>query len=416
MKVWVKLLLGAVIGGILGYVLPIAESGQFAGILERLQTIALRAGRYAAAPLVVFSLTIAIYELRREGQFLALIGKTLLVILGTSVVVLSAGIGLCRLFPLGRIPVFAENAGGALPIPLGEAALELVPPNMLAALVSDSPFLFPLCIFAFVMAVGLSAADTVVGVKPVVSFFDAFSRIFFHIAAFVSEILGFALVILAAAFAVRCREMLKTNVFQTIVIPFLAVTLFLSFVVLPALLYLLKPRSRRSPWSKVYGSFAPAIAAFFSGDIHFTLPILTYLNRENLGVRRRVNAVTTMLFTTIGRSGSAMIAAASFIVILKSYSSIEITFAQTVQIGIRALFLSFALGRNSADGAFAALAVLCLWAPKGFETGYLILRPISFFLIACGTLIDTMAASLGSYAVSRLSPAAPAEKSAKNFV
>ena len=60
MKVWVKLLLGAVIGGILGYVLPIAESGQFAGILERLQTLALRAGRYAAAPLVVFSLTIAI--------------------------------------------------------------------------------------------------------------------------------------------------------------------------------------------------------------------------------------------------------------------------------------------------------------------------------------------------------------------
>jgi Na+/H+-dicarboxylate symporter len=396
----------------LGTVLPIAESGELAGILERLQLLALRAGRYAAAPLVVFSLTIALYELRREGQLLALIGKTLLVILVTSVVVLGAGIGLCRLFPVGRIPVFAENAGGSLAIPLGETALELLPANMLAVLVSDSPFLFPLCIFAFVMAVGLSAADAATVSKPVLSAFDALSRVFFHVAAFISEILGFALIVLAAAFAFRYREMLKTNVFETIVVPLLAVTLFLSFIVLPALLYLLKPRSRRSPWSKVYGALASAIAAFFSGDIHFTLPILTYLNRENLGVRRRVNAVSTMLFTTIGRSGSAMIAAASFIVILKSYSSIEITFAQTVQIGIRALFLSFVLGRNSADGAFAALAVLCLWAPKGFETGYLILRPVSFFLISCGALIDAMAASLGSYAVSRLSPSAPVENSA----
>jgi hypothetical protein len=74
------------------------------------------------------------------------------------------------------------------------------------------------------------------------------------------------------------------------------------------------------------------------------------------------------------------------------------------------------LGRNSGDGAFAALIALCLWAPAGFETGYLILKPISFFLISCGALIDCMAAGLGSYALSRMSPDAPADKGIRHFI
>jgi Na+/H+-dicarboxylate symporter len=285
---------------------------------------------------------------------------------------------------------------------------------MLSVLAGDGIFILPLCIFAFFMAIGLTCNRSYA--KPVLSFFDSLSRIFFHIAVFFSEILGFVIIVLAAYSAWQYRLALTRGIFSSFIWLLLGITLSLSFVVLPLFLCLFRQRKKLTPWTKVYGSLGPAIAAFFSGDINFTLPLIFLHGKENLGINRQVNTVSPLLYTIIGRSGSAMIAAVSFIVILQSYSSLEITFDQIMQIWVRALFLSLMLGRNSGDGAVAALAALCFWTQEGFETGYLILKPISFFLIACATLIDCMAAMLGSYAAARLTPDASSEKSIRHYI
>jgi Na+/H+-dicarboxylate symporter len=415
MKIWVKLLVGAIFGVVLGFMLPFEESPSFAHAIEILSQLALRIGRYVAPPLVVFSLTVAIYELRQQGRFWRLVGKSLLVILATSVIVLTFGIGVTRLFfSNGRIPIIVESAAEIPPLSAEQSAFELFPSNMLSVLAGDGLFIFPLCVFAFFMAIGLTCDKNYA--KPLLSFFDSLSRIFFHIAAFFSEILGFVIIVLAAYSAWQYRMVLTKGIFSSLIGLLLGITLFLSFVVLPLLLYLFRRRKKLAPWAKVYGSLGPAIAAFFSGDINFTLPALFLHGKENLGMNRQVNTVSPLLYTIIGRSGSAMIAAVSFIVILQSYSSLEITLYQIVQIWVRAFLLSLILGRNSGDGAFAALAALCIWAREGFETGYLILKPISFLLIACATLIDCMAAILGSYAIARITPDATTEKGIKHFI
>jgi Na+/H+-dicarboxylate symporter len=36
------------------------------------------------------------------------------------------------------------------------------------------------------------------------------------------------------------------------------------------------------------------------------------------------------------------------------------------------------------------LALLCAWGDEGYQTSYLILQPVAFFLIVCGTFLDTM--------------------------
>jgi Na+/H+-dicarboxylate symporter len=415
MKVWVKLLTGAILGVVLGFVLPFEESPQFVNAIAFLSQLALRVGRYVAPPLVVFSLTVAIYELRQQGQFWQLVGKSLLVMLATSVIVLSFGIGAVRLFfANGRIPIIVESTADITLLSAEQSAFELFPSNMLSVLAGDGIFIFPLCIFAFFMAIGLICDKN--HAKPVLSFFDSLSRIFFHIAAFFSEILGVVIIVLAAYSAWQYRLVLTKGIFSNLIRLILGITLVLSFVVLPLFFCLFHQRKRFTFWTKVYGSLGPAIAAFFSGDINFTLPVLFLHGKENLGINRHVNTVSPLLYTTLGRSGSAMIAAVSFIVILQSYSSLEITFEQIVQIWLYALFLSLMLGRNSGDGAFAALAALCLWRQEGFETGYLILKPISFFIIACATLIDCMAAMLGSCAIARITPDASTEKSIKHFI
>jgi Na+/H+-dicarboxylate symporter len=416
MKIWVKLFFGAVIGVVLGMALPFQENSLLARAIEFLPQLALRIGRYVAPPLVVFSLTVAIHRLRLEGRFWSLVGKSFLMILATTAVILTFGMGLARLlFHGGRIPIIVENAAEIAPLAPEQSVLELFPSNMLSVLAGNGLFLFPLSIFAFFLAIGLSYDKT--HSKPLLSLCDSLSRIFFHIAAFFSEILSAVVIVLAAYYAWQYRLVLTKGIFSGLIRLLLVITLSLSFVVLPLLLYLFRPRKKLTPWKKLYGSLGPAIAAFFSGDINFTLPVLFLHTKENLGVNRRVNTVVPLLYTTIGRAGSAMVAAVSFVVILQSYSSLEIEFEQIAQIWGRAFLLSLMLGRNSGDGAFAALATLCLWAPEGFKTGYLILKPIGFFLIACATLIDCMAATLGTYAIACSGPDHPSdEKSFKRFI
>jgi Na+/H+-dicarboxylate symporter len=65
MKIWIKLLAGSILGIILGFLLP-AESPRLLAALVWMEGLALGIGRYAVIPVLVFSLTIAIYELRQD--------------------------------------------------------------------------------------------------------------------------------------------------------------------------------------------------------------------------------------------------------------------------------------------------------------------------------------------------------------
>jgi Na+/H+-dicarboxylate symporter len=108
------------------------------------------------------------------------------------------------------------------------------------------------------------------------------------------------------------------------------------------------------------------------------------------------------LFTTFCRCGSAMVAAAAFIVIIKSYSYLRISSIDLFLIGIRAFIISFLLARHPGEGAYIALAALCLSYGGGeYKAGYLILQPLAFYLIAIGTFIDVMLNAFGSYVLAR---------------
>jgi Na+/H+-dicarboxylate symporter len=165
---------------------------------------------------------------------------------------------------------------------------------------------------------------------------------------------------------------------------------------MPLFLYFFKVKA--NPWFVLYGFLGTAIAAFFSGDINFTIPVLQHHTKENFGIRRRSSALSLALFSTFCRGGSAMVAAAAFIVIIKSYSYLSISSSALLSIGLRALVISFLIARHPGEGAYIALAAMCLSYGNGeFSAGYLILKPIAFYLVAAGTLIDVMLNAFGTY-------------------
>jgi Na+/H+-dicarboxylate symporter len=165
----------------------------------------------------------------------------------------------------------------------------------------------------------------------------------------------------------------------------------------------------------LYGSLGPALAAFFSGDINFCLPVLLRHSKENFGTRRRSSSVSMALFSAFCRGGSAMVAAVAFIVIIKSYSYLRIPPLDLLSIGLRAFLISFLLARHPGDGAYTALAALCLAYGRGFEAGYLIIKPLAFYLIAAGTFLDVMIYAFASYMAARMSGFIE-EKNAARFV
>jgi Na+/H+-dicarboxylate symporter len=410
MKIWVKFLVGSILGLILGFLLP--QDNQFImKWLAWLEGIAVRIGRYAAVPVLVFSMTIGIYELRQDGRFWGMVLRSFLMMIATSSFVIAAGITTTLLFPPGRIPILIEEQVEAVSLEIPASIMGLFPSNMFMALMSDGVYLLPVYIFTFFLGIGLSYDRNYS--KQVITLVDSLSRIFYHIIAFFSEILSPVLIALSAYWAVRYHGISQTGVFRDLILLLGIFSVILTFGIFPLFLYFIKPKTH--PWAAIYGSLGPAIAAFFSGDINFTLPVLLRNVKENLGVRRRANTVLLPLFTTFGRAGSAMVASSAFIVIITSYSSLGITAADVISIGLRALLISFLLARHPGNGAYTALAVLSMGYGRGFEAGYLILKPLAFYLIAVGTFLDVMISSFAAFTLAKLS-GLQEEKSIRHFI
>jgi Na+/H+-dicarboxylate symporter len=396
MKVWVKLLIGSILGIILGCLMP--ENQRLMEWLVWFEQFALRVGRYAVVPMLFFLLTIGIYELRQDRQFWPLVLKNCLMIVGISMLVIFAGVLVTLVFTPARIPILAEEQLETIRLDVAENISELFPYNMLSVFAGDGVYLFPVCVFAFFLGLGLSYERT--HSKPVVALVDSLSHVFYNIALFFIEILGFIIIVLSCYWTICFREVLRADIFIDLILLLGIFAVVLCFGIFPLLLYFIRPKV--NPWAVLYGSLGPAITAFFSGDINFSLPALLSHTRENLGVQRKSNAVSLTLFTTFCRVGSAMVATIAFIVIFRSYSLLKIPFEEILSISFRALLISFLLVRHPGDGAYTALAVLCLGYGKGFEAGYLILKPLAFYLVAIGAFIDVMIASFATYVIAQV--------------
>ena len=397
MKVWIKLLIGSIFGMAIGFLLP-AENQNVSLALQWLEKLALGIGRYAVVPVLVFSLTVAVYELRQDAQFWSVVFKNILIIVTASFLVIFAGILVTIIFSPGRIPIETVEQFESLGLDTAANILDIFPSNMLSVLAGSGIYLFPVCAFAFFLGMGLNYDRNYS--KQVISLLDSLSRIFYHVASFFSEILGFILIVLSAYWAVRFHAALEAQVFKELIIMLGVFSIVLCFGILPLFLYLLKPKV--NPWLVLYGSLGPALAAFFSGDINLTIPVLQRHLKENFGIRRRSSAVSLALFSTFCRCGSAMTAAAAFIVIIKSYKYLSIGSVEIISIGLRAFAISFLLARHPGEGAYIALAALCMSYGGGeYRSGYLILKPLAFYLVAIGTFIDVMLNAFGSYIMAR---------------
>jgi Na+/H+-dicarboxylate symporter len=123
--------------------------------------------------------------------------------------------------------------------------------------------------------------------------------------------------------------------------------------------------------------------------------------KENLGIPRRVGSAVYPLFAIFGRTGTALVASATFLLVLKSYSSLEITFFQVLWTLLFSLLISLTLGTVPGLGSYVALSTLCAFYGRGLQEGYLILRPVAPLLISFGVLLDVLTSAFVSLLVAK---------------
>jgi aerobic C4-dicarboxylate transport protein len=393
-KIWIKLLIGSVVGIILGLLLPAAGgSMDVVGFLSRL---VIQIGRYVVFPLTFFGLVIGTYELKREKKLGPVYGRLVLFLLGSGLLLVLIGVGSLLAFSPERIPIIVEREA-ALRLPgLRETLLGLFPENLFQALIGSGSVLLPVLFLAVLIGVNLTFDLHVT--NPVVQLADSLSRVFYHINSLLAELFGIAMVAIAAAFLMNVRQG-DLALFRQFLVIMAIDTALIVFAVYPALLYLLG--ERENPYKWLYASIAPALVGFFSGDGYLSITMLVKHGRENLGVPRRVGSTVYPLFAVFGRAGTALVASASFLLILKSYSSLEISFLQVLWTITFGLLVSLALGSVPGMGAYVALASLCGLFGRGLQEGYLILRPIAPLLISFAVLLDVLTSGFVALLVAR---------------
>lgn len=396
MRIWIKLLVGGIIGVALGLFVPL-RGGATAATFSVISEVILNIGRWVLFPLVFFSVAVATHELRQDKHVLAVYGRIIAYLAAATAILVIFGTLSILVFSPGRIPIIDEQHV-AFSIPsFKHIILELFPRNLFTIFNGDGNYLLPIYFLSFFLGLNFSFDRLIT--RPTYQFFDSIGRIFYHINAFIVELLAIGMIALAAYLLLGMRASPDFGLFSQLLLVLGVDIAVVVFGLFPILLFYLG--GRENPYRWLYATLAAAITGFVSGNAYFSLSVALRHGKESLGVPRSVGGPAFPMAVLFGRAGTAMVTAITFVVILKSYSSLGITVMQVLWVMGASFLIAYLLGSVPGMGAFVGLSLLCGMYGKGLEQGYLIVKPVAPLLVSFGVLLDMVVASLVSLLVAR---------------
>ncbi|NCN05193.1 MAG: dicarboxylate/amino acid:cation symporter [Spirochaetales bacterium] len=389
MKLSLRLTIATGIGLVLGILLPLG-GGDTLALFDVLERIIVSIGRYVVFPLVFFSVAIGVYELWYENKLHTLGLSILALIPGAALLGSFVGTLGFAIFRPERIPIIIKE-GEVLQLPDALDLIERIfPSNVFEIFVRDSGYLLPVLVAGILLGLAFHFPKGHAG--PSLELFDSLSRILFRVAHYIIEFMALGFIVLGAYRMLQLRETTDLDLFQSLFFLIFGLVGFMTFVLYPLILFSLG--GKKNPFSWLRGTFLPLLASVLSGDTYFVLPFLSRLGKEHHKIPRKVGVMAYPLSILFGRSGSAMVIGVSFLAILQSYSSLELTLGQYLWVFAGSFGVSFLLVGVPSSGALIGLALLSGWYGQGLEEGYLILLPAAPFLIGAGVFLDVLTASV----------------------
>ncbi|MCR4821642.1 MAG: cation:dicarboxylase symporter family transporter [Treponema sp.] len=393
MKVWIKYLIGTLLGILAAFILPM-HIPAVDSVVATASEIAIRFGRYSLLPLLFFGTAMSLYNLRYKKQILKTSLWTVITIVGSSLILVFIGLLSILIVSIPRIPITGEKISELPAINIKAMIISVFPYSSFDSF-KDGLYLLPVFVLA-AFAGGACASDTNAS-KPVLSIFESALKLCQTISAFFVEWLSVLMIAVSCYWVLQARTIFEVKTFVPICLMLLVDFIIVAGIVYPLVLRLLCKDLR--PYHVLYASICSIITGFFSGDSNLTLMTNLRHNKESLGIHDESNNFTLPLFSIFARGGTALVTTICFVTILRSYSSLGFTFFDVIWIFAVALIISFALGSFPQGGTFVALTAICSMYGRGFEAGYLLLRPAAPILCSFAAAFDVLSAITGSYIV-----------------
>ena len=393
MKLWIKYLLGALLGIAAALILP-ASSDVVQSTAAYLNELAIRFGRYTLLPLLFFSVSYALYKLRSRKMIAKTALWTISVIVISSLVLTILGLLSILIVKLPRIPISSEKMSEVATVSIKDLLLQLLPFSSFTAL-HDGAYLLPAFVFAGLAGAGCASDES--ASKPVITFIESAAKLCYSIMSFFLEFMAVAMIAVGCYWTFSIRAVFVVKTFVPLTIMLLVDFVIVAGIIYPLVLYLLC--KDRRPYRVLYASICPLLTAFFSGDANLSLLVNLKHGRDSLGIHRRINGLTFPLFSIFARGGTALVTSICFVMILRSYSSLGFSFNDVLWIFVMTFALSFIMCAFPSGGAFIALTVLCTAYSRGFEAGYLLLRPAIPVFCSFAAAFDALTAMFGSYII-----------------
>ncbi|HAK46820.1 MAG TPA: hypothetical protein DCO79_12995 [Spirochaeta sp.] len=395
MKIWLKLLIGTAAGILAGLFFPDVWSD--IKVIEQLSTVAINIGRFIIFPLVFFSVVTGIHSLVQKKKVLGILSRSVLYMVIVSALLSVFGTISVLLLSPERIPVFIQESSHITLPSFYETILSIFPTNFFSVFFQDGNQILP--IFIMAVLIGFNMNFDKVITRATVQLFESISGIFYHINSFINELMGFFIFPMAWFITEQIISTAEIEVFRQMLFAIAADILILVFIIYPIILYF--ATGRKNPYKWIYAALAPALAAIASGDSLFCLSLQIKNSSANMGSKPEAATVSLPLLSVFSKAGTAMVTSISFIVILKSYSSLGLNFSGVIWVSTFAFLSSFIVGPFPGTGVFVAVSLLCSIYGRGIEEGYLILKPILPILFSASVLMDTLTNSLISMVASR---------------
>ena len=388
MKIWLKLLIGIVAGILLGIFVPDSKIDIL--FLEKFSSLAVNIGRYILFPLILFSVIMGIYHLNQNKKVLKLFIRTIVYMLIATAALAAIGTASVLVLSPERIPIFIEESSRISLPGLFETLMTIFPKNFFRALFIDGNQLLPVFIMAVLVGFNLNFDKVVT--RTAVQVFDSLKSVFYHINSFIIELLGIIIIPSVWYITAQISRTAEIAPFTQMLLAILIDIIFIIFVLYPVIIYLLT--GRKNPYRYIYAALAPSLAALSTGDSLFCLGLQIKNSRENMGSTPDAGSVNLPFLAVFGKAGTAMITGISFIVILKSYSSLGLNLSGVLWVITFSFLSSFIISPFPGSGVFVAVSMLCTIYGRGLEEGYLILKPVIPVLLSVSVMLDAMTNSL----------------------
>ncbi len=383
MKFWVQCSIGCIVGAILAFIPGL--DGMLRGALPEITKTIRFAGRFLLSFIIVIGLPLSIIAASKRnnspGSLFRIIGIVLLLLFSSSFLGYLVGIFLLpdRLPPQFQEEVFIERQ------PILTTIQELFPANAFELFTPHSDNILSLCIFAAILAF-IAITEQKHGRANIHFFLEVSWSALWKLLRIGTSVGAGFLVVLTFDTIGQFITLTEESVFASLFIILLTSVLFISLGVFPAILSMIRGENIFSQW--ITSFVPPALFALCSGDVLYSLPGLYRSTAESLAFPHPIYSTRLVMTTLFCRLGSVFIAAVCSIVVIRSYSALTITLAQSLLIIFVIPAYAIFVFNNPYTNILLILSGIAPFLLGAGSSMYLILVPMFIVLQRLAAMLD----------------------------